>query len=412
MKKHSFDLKVSMETIARQSGKFHEELTKCIRYLREDGTYQTIAIRNSRINDVIKLYTGIRVNVNLRQGTGVYTYFPMLAGTHVLSYNYGNDVVGRMVAGINELGNLKGSIDPAKGLVTGDFSKLNCVIGVGTGYLSDKRYSDEELAAIVIHEVGHLFTYFQYITTVVVGPAILAMTANALLAENDRSKRTVILKTAEETLGIEKSLFKEDYVSNPKPGLDVMMLNDFMTNLPIGTMDMFYNVRLAEQMADTFTVKHCGAKYLASALNKSRKNEGWQKDTFFSHLLAETSTLFKLLKIHKTSLIGILFNRFIPEKYDRPKDRFEYMKLMLIDELKTLPTTDKELRDTILLEIKAIDDINNDLVYRRDVITFFWDTVGKGRGVKKDTEQQKALERMVYNDLFYKATQLRQLADK
>lgn len=412
MKKHSFDLKASMESIARQSGKFLDELTKCVRYLRDDKTYETTAIRNSRINEVIKLFTGITVNIYVIPGTNMFTRFPMLSGSHVLVGFRGDDTTGRMMAGINELGEIRGGIDTNKGIVTGDFSKIKCQINIGIDEINDELYTDEEVASVIIHEVGHLFTYFQYLATVVVGPSILVMAANALLHEPDRKKREIILKTAEEKLGIEKTFYKEDYISNPKPGVEVMMLTDYLTCLPAGTLDLFYNHKLAEQLADTFAVKHCGAKHLASALSKYRKYSGMQKNNFWSHLLAETGVLFKLIGVYKTDVIGLLFSRYKAERYDRPNDRYEYMKLMLIDELKTIPVADKELRDQILHEIKSIDDINKGFVYRRDVVTFFWDTVGKGKHHRERANREKALERMVYNDLFYKATQLKQLADK
>lgn len=412
MKKHSIDLKVTMETIARQKGKLHEELIKCVSFLRNDKTYETTAIRNSRISEVIKLFTGITTNVYITSGDMMSAMFPMLSGSHSLvSVNVGYDSA-RVMSGLTELGEIKGGIDPIKGMVTGEFSKLKTQIRIGVENLESTIYTDEEIAAVIIHEIGHLFTYFQYLSTVVVGPSILAIAANALLMETDRKKREIILKTTGEKLGLDKTFYKEDYISNPKPGIDVMMLNDYLSLLPIGTLEIFYNQRLSEQMADTFTVKHCGARFIASYLSKHRRHNNWQRDSFFSHLLSEIGFLFKLFRVHKTGLISILFNTYMPEKYDRPNDRFEYMKLMLIDELKTVPTSDKELRDRILFEIENIDEISKEFVYRRDVVTFFWDILGKGRQYLKSTQREKALERMVYNELFYKATQLKQLADK
>lgn len=412
MKKHSFDLKASMETIARQSGNFHVELTKCVKYIRQYKEFDTTTVRNSRINEVIKLFTGISTSVYIVAGTGMSTLFPMLSGTHVLTMYRDDDFVGRMVSSMKELGELKGSINPNTGMVSGDFSRLKTQIKIGADNLNNNLFTNEEIAAVIIHEVGHLFTYFQYLSTVVIGPAILTIAANALLRETDRKKRTIILQLAGEKLGLDRTYYKEDYINNPQPGVDVMLLNDYLTSLPQGTLDMFYNVRLSEQMADTFAVKHCGAKHLASYLSKFKKQAGWEKPSFFSHLLAEAGILFKLIGIHGTGIISILFKQYIPEKYDRPNDRFEYMKLMLIDELKSIPASDKELRDTILSEIEVIDSINNDFVYRRDVIRFFWDTLGKGKSHQKSAQREKTLERMVYNELFYKATQLKQLATK
>lgn len=406
-------INISTESIHRQSGNFFHELTKAVGRVRQFEVLDTDAINSGMLPSVIKSFTGVSTKIGVGVGYEIHIYPPTLTGTHAIFAKLArNDFAAKTSLAISEIKHLKGSIDIDKGVVSGDFSKILTPMFIGEAVLKDKDFTDEEIAACILHELGHIFTYYQFLSKITFSSVILSMTARAILEESDLNKRTIILKECENALGVDISRDRSDYISNPKPGLDVILLTDYMTSLPDGTLDAFYNTRIAEQLADTYAIKYCGAKHLATGILKYSSKHKWQRESFMSHLLAETVSFFKMLKEQKLYFVHLLFSGYNIPEYDDPDDRIEYMKLMLVDELKRLPTTDKLVRDQIVEEIKAIDEIKKGFKYRRDVVHFFWETIGKGRKHKKNYENRKALERMVYNDLFFKATQLRQLADK
>lgn len=401
---------LGLESILRTNGNFFKELTEAVQRLRDGKRYDTKAIKESMIPSVIRLHTGMNVSFRIISGDGASAYRKSITNINGL---YGSTTIAQNTAAgdIMSITNkdFVGLVDEVNGKVGGDFSKVPVLMDMGIGLLGHGTvFEADEAASIILHELGHLFASFQFLGTFGYGGALVARTARMLLDSDSINERKIIIKKLESVLGVDKTFNSVDYIENPKPGLDVLMLVDYAGSLPVNTLNTLYDFRNVEQQADQFVVKHGAALAQARALDKlySRSNM-YGHESVVRHLMAETARLFKLWGT-VPSLTDLLFKNAYPKRYDDPNDRIEYLKMQLIDDLKRIPKNNELERNIILNDIKEIEKIHGNIVYRRDVIQFFWDCVStKGKDMAANEKLQKSLERMLYNDLFLKATQFK-----
>lgn len=401
---------LGLESILRTNGNFFKELTEAVQRLRDGKKYDTKAIKESMIPSVIRLHTGMNVSFVIIGGEDASAYRKSITnfnGLNGASYTGQSTAAGNVMSITNK--DFVGLVDEVNGRVGGDFSKVPVLMEIGIGFLGHNTvYEADEAAAIILHELGHLFASFQFLGTFGYGGALIARTARMLLDSDSINERKVIVKKLESVLGVDKTFNSVDYIENPKPGLDVLMLADYVGSLPIRSLNTLYDFRNVEQQADQFLVRHGAALAQARALDKThRRSDMYGQESLTRHLMAETARLFALWG-EVPSLTDLLFKNAYPKKYDDPNDRIEYLKMQLIDDLKRIPKNNELERNIILNDIKEIEKIHSNIVYRRDVIQFFWDCVStKGKDMAANEKLQKSLERMLYNDLFLKATQFK-----
>lgn len=401
---------LGLESILRTNGNFFKELTEAVQRLRDGKKYDTKAIKESMIPSVIRLHTGMNVGFRIISGEDAAAYRKSITNVNGL---FGDTYIGQNTAAGNIMSitnkDFVGLVDEVTGKVGGDFSKVPVLMDIGIGFLAhNSEYEADEAAAIILHELGHLFAGFQFLGTFGYGGALVARTARMLLDSDSISERKVIIKKLESILGVDKTFNSVDYIENPKPGIDVLMLADYTGSLPVKTLNTLYDFRNVEQQADQFVVRHGAALVHARALDKiHRRSNYYGHESMVRHLMVETARLFSLWGT-VPSLSDLLFKNVYPKKYDDPNDRIEYLKMQLIDDLKRIPKNNEMERNIILNDIKEIEKIHGNIVYRRDVIQFFWDCVStKGKDMAANEKLQKSLERMLYNDLFLKATQFK-----
>lgn len=401
---------LGLESILRTNGNFFKELTEAVQRLRDGKKYDTKAIKESMIPSVIRLHTGINVEFDIQGGDEAYCVcYPLTNFNSILpQFSEGShNKIGTIIEYTGK--EFKGRINEVEGKVSGDFSKIAVPVVIGIQLINhDSFLTPEECAAVLIHECGHAFQTFQYMNQIAFGCAMVATTARNILDSDSYREREVLVKKLEDAIGTDKTFNMADLIENPKPGLDVVMVSRYMRSLPYKTLQVLYDNRLAEQHADTFVVRHGGAQALATGIDKIQaKYKNYGKANPIAHFFAETARLFTYLLL-APGIVDILFYNASPRRYDNPKDRIEYMKLQLIEDLKRVPKNDEKNRQTILSDIAVVEGLLNKVHYRRDVIQFFWDTVNvTGKDMKKEEELQKSLERMLYNDLFLKATQFK-----
>lgn len=402
---------LGLESILRQNGSFFKELTEAIVRLRENRDYTTDGIKKSMLLSAIRAHTGFNISCAIVGGDNAASYVIAMSNFNGLfGYEFsGGSTASKSILDFNN-NVINGLVNEATGKVGGDFSKVPVNIEISLSLIGhSSSFTPEESAAVIIHELGHTFSYFQFMGMCSYGAVLTGIAARDLLDSSSYKEREVIIKKLENTLGIDKIIKLDQLVETPKPGIEVILLAEYVSRLPEKTLNLSYDVRGAEQQADTFVVRHGAAAAHASALDKFHREFGsYGKPTFWGHLVAETSRLFNLAKVgvHMTDLI---FGNVVPMRYDRPKDRLEYLKLQLISDLKLVPKNNNKLREQILRDIAAVEKVYNDAgMYRRDVVQFFWDVVNvRGKDLKKREDMRKALERMLYNDLFLKATQFK-----
>lgn len=406
-------LDLSLESILRQDGNFFKELTSAVIRLKEGKDYSTTGIKKSLIMSVIKEYTGMKVSFRIDGEWTAHMHAPMLTTNHALFKHFipGNLTKSNTIFDINAK-EIKGTVDTAKGRVGGVFSDITVDLAMGHKWFSSDNNTApaDETAAIILHELGHAFTYFQFLSTLCIGNTIVGLAARDLLNTSSYSERQVIIKKAEEMLGTDSIFSSAEFVDNPKPGVDVLMMTRYIQDLNMLSLDSAYSFRNCEQLADTYVVKQCGAAVSARALDRLfRKYGAYGVPNFFAHVMGQAAFLFKFV-LKNPAPFYYIFSAISPEIYDRPLDRIMFHKRQLVDDLKKVPKNDSVTRNAILEEIAAVEEIANSVTYRRDVIDFLRDKFTKaGRYLKNNADENKQLEAMVYNDLFIAAAKLKNM---
>lgn len=422
-------LQISQEAIDRQSGDLFAELTDTLEGLMQLSILDQNDINQSRLKSVVRKYTGMDVTFTLIQNTyDAYVHLVQVDKNHVffqqrsklLSYytdNYNTTKTETI-----------GNVDLKNGTVSGVFSKFPVKVGLGSLYLRDieggvGEFTAGEVAAVLIHELGHAFTTFEYLGKTVMTGLVISGSVRSTVGIADSKERTkVIMKAANASNVMVDEAFVEKTIAKHGENSDLILLTEHVKNLNSLTKTNVYDSRNCEQIADQFAVKHGAGPALAKALEKLHK---------FSYDINYRSTpMYVTLEVMK--IISIMFFTgailvsgpysigfgltllisHIPgaKIYDDPKDRLIFLKRQLIDDLKKLNMQDVKNKDQIKDIVDSIECIEariDDVKDRKTWAVAFWDAVTPwGRNREQQEAKAKKLEESLNNDLFVKAAVL------
>lgn len=398
-----------IESVKRQSLDLFEGITDSVSKIRKSGDFSTSSVKKSYLAQVIKENTGLNVVTTIVDGWQAAIRLPPLSPNHVFSYV----PIGSASPAIIDITktSMKGTVDPANVMVTGVFSDIKSTLEIGTALFKPDGMTDEMIAAIILHELGHVFTYFQFLTTIAYGGLVVQQTVRNVFMAKDYQTKRIQIKMAEDILGLEMEPGIEEWVDTSKDNLEVILMTRYFRQLNTRTDSIYYDVRNAEQLADTFAVRHGAGVYLAKANHKLNKaNNQYGNRNYFVHLLSETANTIKQFTYGEDSIREILLTVKQPTKYDNPKDRIAFIRFQLIDDLKQLPRGDKAARESIVSSIKDIDKILKSIKQRKTFLTYVHETFSSaGRANSKSVNNIKKLESMLYNDLYYQSAKLKTL---
>lgn len=398
-----------LESIKKQDGSFFEELTNAVAMFRKKADFSDEALKKSTISQIIKKHTNISVILRTTNSDEFFTVCPTLVPAHALSMGVVHQGTAVDVTGYAKK-ELVGKIDPENSKVYGLFAETECPIAIGIKAFKPGYLTDEEIAAFILHEVGHLFVYFQYLSTISYGAAVIGKTTQAFYSSDSFQERVVILKNAQEDLGYLDGSRIEDLAATPKEGIEVILLAKYFTNLGNKSIVSAYDYRNTEQLADIFAIRQGAGVYLSSGMDKIHRLYGdYGASSFVANMLTETGKFLNSL-VRNKGFLAFLLTMPRAERYDNPIDRIQFIKIQLIEDLKNIPKGDNETRKQLTDSIKLVEETIKDVDYRRDVVRFFHECISiKGKTMQKQKEQQKRLEEFLNNDLYYKSAQFKLL---
>lgn len=399
---------ITYESIKRQSDDFFNELTQHIKRFRAKGDLTTEGIKKSHIMQVIKQYTGLSILLYIERGFNARIFLPYLTPNHVFG---GGSIAATKILDVKKT-TIQGTIDIENARVSGCFADVTSELMVGMDLLKPGALTDDELAAVILHELGHAFTCWQFMSTMAYGALVIQQTINNVFMTDNYQTKTVSIKAAEEVLGIESGQEIEDMVDTSRENLEVILNTRFIRQLRSRTKSAYYDVRNCEQLADTFAVRHGAGNSLARATHKMNSAFGmYGPPSPFVNLLVQTGAVLKILTpFSGVSLANILYTLDQPKRYDDPKDRLAFIKFQLIDDLKQIPSGNKKLRTAMLESIDEISKLMSTIVERRHIFTAIHASFTRsGRAISNQEADIKKLEGMLYNDLFLQSAKLKNL---
>lgn len=321
---------------------------------------------------------------------------------------------------------LRGQIDRKTGKVSGIFSKIPVTVMVGQGLWKTANLSADEVAAVLLHELGHVFSFFEVLTQTATTNVVLQSAVQALRGSDDEKLR---LKLVFETAGALGVTLEDPKALAQKDVKDAVFTTVFLKAIASKSShsaanSAIYDLRAGEFLADQFAARHGGGRALVTGLDKIMRNYGGTSSHSgtFSFMFMEAIRVAGLVLVMLTGsvplitlLVTLLFiylvNPYGESKvYDDPLERVMRIRQDLIQSLKKARLS-HTAREQLLKDIEQIDAIRDDLHDRRSWLDYLWVAMtARRRGQFTQMRFQQEIERLVNNDLFLAASKFKSMA--
>lgn len=435
-------VKASMEAIAYQgqSGLFREltaAFQQCIdRDIKDQKDFMAL-----NMGEIVARHTGLAIQFKLDPQVGLINAcaMPVLLdpnspflqalktlgyGTYVDSWTTTHEKILPICR------SLRGSIDRGRSRVTGVFSKIPTDILMGSGLWLTLRLSAEEIAAICIHEIGHVFTYFESL--------LQSVTTNITLASAKRDINKMTSKEERLQLVFEMAEFMQAKLDsaekladpNTRPEVFYTIFLAARGSAPRTSAGAWqYDLRSSEVVADQFAARHGAGRAIATGLHKMNAAfDPTLTAPIWLHYVTEVVKLSVtiigvaaatvanpgagvfVLGIFALAAMGYMANPFVEFKiYDDPKERLDRIRKDLIQSLKTV-RFDAKQRAVLVRDIEEIGELVDSIHGARTFANLLWNYVGPQRRTQfKQMRFEQELEKIVNNEIFVKAAKLQSL---
>lgn len=414
---------------------FHEELTKAIKIIIDTETPRTF-YRNKeaqkRITDVIAKHTGIGVNISAEHRCFAMVP-PDLNKNHTLI-----DFDQRIFFDNEELkrqqGNIRGSLDIKNFKIGGDFKNVVVDLFIGPDmmwpgyYESNALMTPAEISAVILHEVGHMFSYFALVAHTYSINLPMLGTLNRIAKTEDADKIEIILKQWNSNETTLTKVDTKELSGKRKEIIVTAIVSNHVQDTKTLMSQREYEEINAEHLADKFAVR-CGAGGdLSSGLNKILQLYGVRSTmTMTGFVINEIITGMVLLMMSAFTVVGMamilpgIIGLIITIEifkstsnagdgtYDTEVNRFGRMRNDMVTMLKD-KNIDKAIGKRIRDDISRIDKVLTNYKEYKSLIGSFADMIiPSKRRLLSQTEFYKELEKLSSNNLFVAAYDLRNL---
>lgn len=437
------------------------EVVSTILQKLEAGIYKNTldVVRNdteiSKIVDLVKKRTGIKLNftrdeklVTNNPGNACILSFtnnifnPMLK-PGVKSQYFDLDIMqaGRgfeesMDKQIRSMQTTPCSVDTKNGRVSGGYADLSFTIVVDfLGLYKIYKLTAAEIAAAIIHEVGHVFTYLHFNNKLtIINLAAYNIYSRGKIEDKDKKFSVVYkeLKTIDGSVTEKQveDMIKGNSITASLAYFDFITRNTSFQNLLVG-LDPKNHGYNTETVADQFAVRMGFGDSIFGAVSKTanRKTPEWLTFLWYCILFKVFITLYLLtfaiifgliglgfvvpLSASTITIMAIILPFFtIAENISNSGNTYKYKKERLqkiindaVDSIKNVE--DKQFKETAIENIKVMKSIVNSLPTEHGMIAKIALMVNKSARTKTSyAAQQELLERIASNDLFVKAVEL------
>lgn len=415
-------LSTGLEVISHQYDRnFFKTLTEEMRRIQElvfateDKRLTQVMMMESNLPEIIMKGSGLKVSCyvdknlfNASMMTSPIASFNVLYGGKVYNGAYTPEAALRLFQKYGKV--IEGTVDYTKGTVGGLFSEIDLHMSLSANTPAIEGMTPEELAAIVLHEIGHGWSnialcHYQMATNLVMVAGIAA-----IVSEPDPKRKIAIMSDMENSLGIDipnkaeltdYQKFEEYYV---------VMLSAYDEAICSATGASAYDESMSEQIADMFAARHGAGKFVITGLNKL----GTAVDKYIDERRKRTNIVFRTIgSVLSMGIMTLISIPLIPAYiqifattnwmggiYDRSKDRYIRLRNESANALKD-QTLSKEVRTIILAEIKEMDAIIANTSNEYGIATKLAVLIRNGqRKQYRAKKLQQDLEALINNPLY------------
>lgn len=287
----------------------------------------------------------------------------------------------------------------------------------GWGLPERMRFTSEEMAAILLHEIGHFFTYCETFSRTVTTNQALAAMSKELDGAFSVSQREVIIARTVEDLNLKDVDVKAIASVDKKTIIETAIVSEVAEKSRSELGISIYDSTASEFMADQFATRHGAGRHLMTGLNKFTLLFGGEyahqsTPLFIFSQIVSIALMFippiAFLMI-PVNIIGILCGGFGDDgdnTYDTPEVRFRRIKNETINRLKNRYISAEEKKRTLAdIEAmeKAMEGIKDKREWREYIATTLIPVYRRNRKTKM---LQQQLEQLANNPLFVRSAEL------
>lgn len=385
-------------------------LVACFEPLVAKGRSKAVTAKDVRecgVVNVIKEHTNLTFNLGVWSGMlNACVYPPQFDSSHPFYngwYRGATEDIAKLIARAKEP--IRGSIDLQKGWVTGVYAELDMKMMLGTE-LFTCQMTAEHVAAITLHEIGHVMSYLEFLGDFGQFNLLLLGLCKAVTQKQPVEKKIEIIKLIESHTGstvpdkeeIAKSDNVNDYVR--------IIVSDRPTGTRSSSGSFMNDIKAWEFASDQFAVRMGAGKALVEGMTLLYKLSGspsaMSTGRFIFCQIMEVISLIMLgvWSVGILPLVLIVLYSPYASTYDNDAYRVKRMRLSVLEALK-----DKELepdvRKRLNEEIESIDKIASILQDREGVLDKIKLMISPStRKEKREILIQQLTESLGNNDLF------------
>lgn len=417
---------IATESINFQNKDFFNALVNQINKIRENKELAKldfdVFFKADDIHDlckVVKKYTNILITLE-EGGPAIYT--PQIRGNHIFNDKefiawvkevQGNEdyVEGHIRSVLKKIKQRKTNarVDLVHGKVSGAYAEIELnMLMLKEMYVAPSKFLPEEVAAFMLHEIGHAFTYYEFVERGITTNQSLALLTTVLDSRNITNKEFVFTEYAK-TFDLDSEKEEALKKCNNVYALNLIILDQIIEESVSELGKSLYDVNSCEYLADQFATRFGAGKYLVTGLDKLR--DGYKVIPF--HLMIINCIVNVFVYISLLSVAPLWFYLLIvtPDKkdeiYDNMHARINRIRLQNVEQLKDKKLSN-EIRAILLKEIADIDLIlskyKDELNFSEKLAYVFRPGY---RAAHKYEKLQKDLERIAGNDLFLLSAKLK-----
>lgn len=428
--------RAALESIAFQDTDFFDAVTDAFQILKDIKSPPTTAdpknkaarewASRANLPAIVKKYTNLNIDFQCAYTSfsPAYTMLPDIDRNHPLIDDFrrgmwSNRDSKKSFKKAKDV--LVGGIDLKSGKVSGFYTDVESPIFIGVDMIRNSNYTADEIAAIFLHEVGHLITYYEYLGKSILLTHVLGDLSKEFKDAATEAQKVEISKIAKEALSLDN--YEHDYIesSTSTQTFTTMVVSSFASERRSATNSRMFDHRTTEALADQYVSRLGGGKSLAVGLDKLMRNYGHDayKDAKTIALgritnaiifIGASIVVWQFMVFMVASMLLLFFIAEPNDEYDDPRTRVDRIRKDYIESMKR-PNLTKEQRKSLQEDFDVINKLMTDIGYESNFFKFIWKTIVPSvRKQAKLDKELKQLENLANNDLFAQHNKLKTLA--
>lgn len=388
------------------------------------------------LEDLIFKRTGIKTRIYSKGNIGGAINVMLFNEHHILLPDFLRGQVSKYLqdqaALIEKSTGKKGTVDLEKARVSGIFSEYEHEIYIPfhLNYLY-ANFTPAEQTAILLHEIGHAFTYYEFSDRLETTNQVMANLSKVMKDSSaNTEKRVYCLRELEECFGLKEKTLDELADEKSYTIFGLKLFKRYMEFVHSQVPNELYNQTASEQLADNFATRFGYGRPLVTGLDKFEKlciNDAHKKPSIFLAWLSLIWTMGWIficsLYIVGTAVYALVYMAMFVTvvllgsgtagrdyTYDTTKARFKRIRQQFIEQIKTTDMDKKSLAKHIT-NIHEIDRVINSVFEEKlpleKIANFIFP---HNRKAEDSLDAQYLLEDLAHNNLFLKSAEMKVLA--